>query len=71
VLSFLTQIGRVYQVWSKDSLTDPTWSLSATLSGNGSVKSWSEAATRAQRFTTGDRVNGGGSSAAGAERNDK
>ena len=49
-LLFPTQSGRVYQVWSKDSLTDPTWSLSATLSGDGSVKSWSEAATQAHRF---------------------
>ena len=50
VLSFPTQSGRLYQVWSKDSLTDLTWSLSATLSGDGSVKSWSEAATQAHRF---------------------
>jgi hypothetical protein len=40
----------VYQVWANDNLTDASWSLAASLSGNGSVKLWSEPATQAHRF---------------------
>jgi hypothetical protein len=49
-LSFPTQSGRVYQVWGKANVNDATWSLVATLSGTGSVMTWSEAATQAHRF---------------------
>jgi hypothetical protein len=49
-LSFPTQSGRVYQVWGKANVNDATWSLVATLSGTGSVVTWSEAATQAHRF---------------------
>jgi hypothetical protein len=50
VLSFPTQPQHLYQVWGKNNLTDPTWSPVATLSGNGSVQSWSEPASQAHRF---------------------
>ena len=50
VLSFPTQSGRTYQVWGKNNLPDANWSPLGTLSGDGSVKSWSEPATQAHRF---------------------
>ena len=50
VLSFPTQSGRTYKVWGKNNLPDATWSPLGTLSGDGSVKSWSEPATQAHRF---------------------
>ena len=50
VLSFPTQSGRTYQVWGKNNLSDVNWSPLGTLSGDGSVKSWSEPATQTHRF---------------------
>ena len=50
VLSFPTESGRTYKVWGKNNLPDANWSLKATLSGDGSVKSWSEPATQEHWF---------------------
>jgi hypothetical protein len=50
VLTFPAQTQHLYQVMGKYNLTDPTWSPLATLSGNGSVQSWSEPASQARRF---------------------
>jgi hypothetical protein len=49
-LSFPTLSGHVYQVWGKNNLTDPSWSLLATLAGNDSVQSWTDSAPQARRF---------------------
>jgi len=50
VLSFPTQSGRTYKVWGKNNLPDASWLPLGTLSGDGSMKTWSEPATQAHRF---------------------
>ncbi len=49
-LSFPTQLGVNYQVVYKNNLTDPSWTLLTSVSGDGSVKSVSDPASQTRRF---------------------
>jgi hypothetical protein len=49
-ISFPTQVGASYRVFSKTSLTGGNWTLLATVPGNGAVKSVSDPATGNPRF---------------------
>jgi hypothetical protein len=50
VLSFATQIGVQYQILYKNSLTDPTWQVLTTVTGDGTVKTHSDLLGSASRF---------------------
>ena len=50
VLSFPTVSGYNYNVYSKDDLGTGNWTLQTMIAGDGSVKSWSEPATRVHRY---------------------
>lgn len=49
-LSFPSQMGVVYRVYSRSSLTSGEWELRGTALGNGGTATFTEPATAAQRF---------------------
>jgi hypothetical protein len=50
VISFPTQAGLSYRLFSKTTLSGGTWSLLTTVAGDGSVKSVSDPTTGAQKY---------------------
>jgi hypothetical protein len=50
VISFPTQPGLSYRLFSKTTLSGGTWSLLTTVAGDGSVKSVSDPTTGAQKY---------------------
>jgi hypothetical protein len=50
VISFPTQVGAIYQIFYKTSLTSGNWTLLTTVPGDGTVKSVSDPATGNPRY---------------------
>jgi hypothetical protein len=50
LISFPTQAGTSYRIFSRDDLTSGSWVLLTTVLGDGTVKTVSDPSTAARRF---------------------